>query len=89
MVVHRLSLQRLARSEYRAAEFRDVALGQFKAGVGSLLDVESAQTSYSSALSSYISARFSLLTSRVDLIRAVGILNLENAEPTAPLARLP
>lgn len=72
------------------AELRDIALGRYKEGVGSLLSLESAQSSYSSAQSSYINARFSLLSSRVDLIRAVGVLNKDNALPSAAsLARLP
>lgn len=71
-----------------SAELRDIALGQFKAGVGSLLDVESAQSSYASSLSSYISSRFSMLSSRVDLIRAVGILDINNAKPNAPIAEV-
>ena len=71
-----------------SSEFRNIALGRYKAGVGSLLDVQSAQSSYSSAQSSYISARFALLTSRVDLIRSVGILNLDNAMPATPVMEL-
>lgn len=71
-----------------AAEFRDIALGRYKAGVGSQLDVQNANATYTRALSSYINSRFSMLTSRVNLIRAVGVLNLQNADATTPLARI-
>lgn len=71
-----------------ATELRDISLGRYKAGVGSLLDVLSAQSSYASAINSHISTRFALLTSRIDLIRAVGILDLTNANPKQSLAAL-
>lgn len=71
-----------------ATEFKDVALGRYKEGIGTILDVLSAQSQYSSALQSHTQARFNLLTSRIDLVRAVGILDLEtmNAEKSTPLA---
>ncbi|MFW0777243.1 MAG: TolC family protein [Rickettsiales bacterium] len=63
-----------------ATQLRDVALGRYKEGIGTILDVLSAQSSYRSALQSHLSTRLSLLTSRVDLIRAVGALNLDTIE---------
>lgn len=70
-----------------ATELRDVALGRYKEGIGSILDVLNAQLQYSNALQSELQTRFSLLTSRVDLVRAVGVLNLDNMvpEPTASM----
>lgn len=65
-----------------STELKDVALGRYKEGIGTILDVLSAQSQYSSALQSHLQNRLDLLTARIDLIRAVGMLNLEtmNAE---------
>lgn len=64
-----------------ARQLKDVALGRYKEGLGSILDLLSAQNSYRSALQSNLSARYSLLTSRVDLVRAVGALDLNSMQP--------
>lgn len=72
-----------------ATELKDVALGRYKEGLGTILDVLSAQTQYSSALQSQLQSRYSLLTSRVDLVRAVGVLNLDTMEPPAAQATPP
>jgi outer membrane protein len=64
-----------------ANQLRDVALGRYKEGLGSILDVLNAQLQYSSALQSHLQNRHNLLTSRVDLIRAVGVLNLKTMQP--------
>jgi outer membrane protein len=68
-----------------ATLLKDVALGRYKEGLGTILDVLSAQSQYRSALQSQLQSRHSLLTSRVDLVRAVGELNLETMQPTATL----
>ena len=64
-----------------ATLLRDTVLGRYKEGLGTILEVLQAQSSYSAALNSHLQTRLSLLTSRVDLIRAVGELNLETMEP--------
>jgi outer membrane protein TolC len=65
-----------------AVQLKDVALGRYKEGLGSILDVLNAKSQYSSALQSQLVTRQNLLTTRVDLIRAVGVLNLDTMEPT-------
>jgi outer membrane protein len=64
-----------------ATQLRDVALGRYKEGIGSILDVLNAQLQYSNALQSQLQTRFNLLTTRVDLVRAAGVLNLDNMVP--------
>jgi outer membrane protein TolC len=60
-----------------ATHLKDVALGRYKEGLGTILDVLNAQAQYNAALQSALQTRYSLLTSRVDLVRSVGDLNLE------------
>jgi outer membrane protein len=62
-----------------ATQLRDVALGRYKEGIGSILDVLNAQLQYSNALQNQLQTRYNLLATRVDLVRAVGALNLDNA----------
>jgi outer membrane protein len=71
-----------------ATEFKDVALGRYKEGIGTILDVLSAQSQYTNALQSQLNTRYNLLTTRIDLVRAVGVLDLDTmrAETTVPLA---
>lgn len=64
-----------------STHLKDVALGRYKQGVGAILDVLNAETQYNSALQSTLQSRYNLLTSRVDLVRAVGTLNLETMHP--------
>ena len=64
---------------------KDVALGRYKEGLGSILDVLSAEVAYNSALQSQLQTRYNLLTSRVNLVRAVGVLDLESMNPEAKL----
>lgn len=72
-----------------ARQLKEVSLGRYKEGLGSILDLLTAQNSYRSALQSHLSARYNLLTTRVDLIRAVGVLDLHSIElPAAPLPPL-
>ena len=61
-----------------ATQLRDVALGRYKEGLGTILDVLNAQTQYSSALQSSLQSRYNVFTSRVDLVRSVGLLNLDS-----------
>ena len=60
-----------------ATELRDVALGRYKEGLGTILDVLNAETQYSSALQSNLQSRYSVFTSRIDLVRSVGALDLD------------
>ncbi len=64
-----------------ATESKDVALGRYKEGVGTIIDVLTAQSQYKSALQSHTQTRFNLLTSRIDLVRSVGVLDLETMQP--------
>jgi outer membrane protein len=69
-----------------AIELKNVALGRYKEGLGSILDVLNAKSQYSSALQSHLVTRQNLLTTRVDLIRSVGVLNLETMQPSKVLS---
>jgi len=64
-----------------ATQFKGVALGRYKEGIGSILDVLNAESQYSSALQSNLQSRYNLLSARVDLVRAVGVLNLNSMHP--------
>ncbi len=64
-----------------AGHLKDVALARYKEGLGTILDVLNAQAQYSSALQSTLQSRYSLLTSRVDLVRSVGVLDLDTMQP--------
>ena len=66
-----------------ATELKDVALGRYKEGIGTILDVLNAQTQYSTALQSQLQTRYNLLTTRIDLVRAVGVLGLDTMRPEA------
>jgi outer membrane protein TolC len=68
-----------------STQLKDVALGRYKEGLGTILDVLSAQSQYSSALQSQLQSRYNLLTTRIDLIRAVGMLNLNTMDPKGML----
>jgi len=72
-----------------AVLLKDVTLGRYKEGLGSILDVLNAETQYSSALQSRLQTRYSLLTSRIDLVRAVGVLNLDTMCPQTTTAVAP
>ncbi len=69
-----------------ATHLKDVALGRYREGLGTILDVLNAQTQYNAALQSTLQSRYNLLTSRVDLVRAVGVLNLETMQPDSSVA---
>ena len=64
-----------------AIQLKELALGRYKEGLGSILDVLNAQLQYSNALQSQLQNRYSLLTSRVDLVRSVGVLDLASVNP--------
>ncbi len=66
-----------------ATQLKNVAIGRYKEGLGTILDVLSAQNAYSSALQSQLTTRYNLLTTRVDLVRAVGVLDLNTMQPEA------
>ena len=68
-----------------AIQLKDVALGQYKEGLNSILDVLNAQLQYSTALQSQLQTRYNLLTTRVNLVRAVGVLDLQSINPEAAL----
>jgi len=70
-----------------ATELRDVSLGRYKEGVGSMLDVLNAQAQYLNALQSQIETRNNLLLGRADLVRSMGMLNLETVQPDARLSQ--
>ncbi len=70
-----------------ATKFKEVALGRYKEGLGSILDVLSAQTQYSDALQGQLDTHYNLLTARIALIRAVGELDIDNANPENAAAR--
>lgn len=68
-----------------ATELRDITLGRYKQGLGSMLDVLNAQSQYASALQQQTNSRYNLLTTRADLMRAAGLLTLDTVRPDAPL----
>jgi outer membrane protein TolC len=68
-----------------ATQLKEVALGRYREGLGSILDVLNAQLQYSNALQSQLQTRYNLLTTRVDLVRSVGVLDLESMNPESTL----
>jgi outer membrane protein len=64
-----------------ATQLRDVALGRYKEGLGTILDVLNAQTQYNNSLQSHLNSRYNVFTTRVDLVRSVGTLDLESISP--------
>ena len=69
-----------------ATLLKDIALARYKEGLGTILDVLNAQSQYNSALESHLQVRYSLLTSRIDLVRTVGVLDLETMKPETTLS---
>src|SRR5690606_16037271 len=70
-----------------AKQLKEVTLGRYQEGLGSILDVLSAQNQYRSALQSQLQTRLSLLTARIDLVRAVGVLDLETMKPGTQITK--
>lgn len=64
-----------------ATESEHVALGRYKAGAGSLLDLLTAQSALASARAQAIQARFSWNTALAQLAHDVGILGLDGGSP--------
>jgi outer membrane protein len=64
-----------------ATESEQVALGRYKAGAGSLLDLLTAQAALASARAQAIQARFSWTTALAQLAHDVGILGLDGSSP--------
>lgn len=64
-----------------AIQARDIVMARYKEGLGNILDVLSAQQAYQSALQTHLAARYALLTARLELVRAVGVLNLNTLNP--------
>lgn len=76
-----------------ATELRDISLARYREGVGSMLDVLNANSQYASATDRLIQARLNLLLTRADLVRSIGIMNLDTAQhsdtdPSRPKPRL-
>jgi outer membrane protein len=65
----------------------DVALGRYKAGVGTILDLLTAQTEAASARQARITAEFNWQVARAQLVLALG--RLSGAEPLAMGSELP
>jgi len=64
-----------------ATESEQVALGRYKAGAGSLLDLLTAQAALATARAEAIQARFSWSTALAQLAHDVGILGLDGSSP--------
>jgi outer membrane protein len=64
-----------------ATESEQVALGRYKAGAGSLLDLLTAQAALASARAQAIQARFSWNTALAQLAHDAGILGLDGSSP--------
>jgi len=64
-----------------ATESEQVALGRYKAGAGSLLDLLTAQSALASARAQAIQVRFSWNTALAQLAHDVGILGLDGSSP--------
>lgn len=72
----------ISRSALSAAEeLKNVALGRYKEGLGSILDLQNAEIAWRNALQNELTSRYNLLTTRVDLVRSVGELDLNSIEP--------
>ncbi len=67
-----------------ATESEQVALGRYKAGAGSLLDLLTAQSALASARAQAIQVRFSWNTALAQLAHDVGILGLDGSSPLHP-----
>jgi outer membrane protein len=64
-----------------ATESEQVALGRYKAGAGSLLDLLTAQAALASARAQAIQARFSWNTALAQLAHDAGVLGLDGSSP--------
>jgi outer membrane protein TolC len=64
-----------------ATQSEQVALGRYKAGAGSLLDLLTAQAALANARAQAIQARFSWYVALARLAHDVGILGLDGTSP--------
>ena len=64
-----------------ATQAEQVALGRYKAGVGSLLDLLTAQAALADARAQSIQSRFSWYTALAQLSRDAGVLGLDGGSP--------
>lgn len=69
-----------------ATESEAVALGRYKAGVGNILDVLSAQSALASARQQYIQASYNWQIARLALAQAMGQLDMSMVLPLADAA---
>jgi outer membrane protein TolC len=69
-----LQLQSQKRNLELADDVVDLAQKKYKAGVGSNLEVTSAQSEQLKALNSYISTLLNIINAEVDLKKALGLL---------------
>jgi outer membrane protein len=67
-----------------AAQSEEAALGRYKEGVGSILDLLSAQKSLAAARAEQINARLAWFTAFAQLAHDAGILGLHGDNPLAP-----
>lgn len=67
-----------------ASQSEEVALGRYKEGVGSILDLLSAQRALAVSRATQISARLGWFTALAQLAHNVGILGLHGENPLAP-----
>lgn len=65
-----------------AEQSEKVSLGRYKAGVGNILDVLTAQSSLASARQQKVAARYSWNTARFSLAQAIGLLDLTALQKT-------
>ncbi|NJD07646.1 MAG: TolC family protein [Methylococcaceae bacterium] len=65
-----------------AAQSENVALGRYKAGAGSILDLLNAQAGLASARMQNIQARYNWLTQKAVLAQAIGRLDLDTVSQT-------
>jgi outer membrane protein TolC len=72
-----------------ARQSAEVASGQYKEGVGSILDLLSAQKSLAMARAEQINAHLGWFVSLAQLAHDVGILGLRGDIPSAPGAFFP
>lgn len=64
-----------------STKLQEITAGRYKEGLATIIEVLTAQSTYIGALQSELDARYALLTSRLDLVRAVGVLNLDTMNP--------
>lgn len=66
-----------------------VALGRYKAGVGNILDLLTAQTAFANARLQHIQALYNWYIAKAALAQAMGQLDFSALEPSAPAKTIP